>query len=89
MNSKACAINLIAGQRGRTMGSAGQRAAAVDCPHFIVGRDRDARWIVIETRGLSGGVFRDEAAALRFVEEECEAYHADFEISREPISLKF
>lgn len=71
------------------MRSSEQRAAADDCPHFIVGRDPDARWIVIETHGLCGGVFRDEAAALRFAEEECEAYQADFEISGEPISLKF
>jgi len=66
-----------------------QRAAADDCPHFVIGRDHEAHWIVIETHGLCGGVFRDEAAARRFVEEECEAYQADFEISREPVSLKF
>jgi DNA gyrase/topoisomerase IV subunit A len=48
-----------------------------------------ARWVVIETHGLCGGVFRDQAAALRYAEEECQAYQADFEISGEPVSLKF
>jgi hypothetical protein len=66
-----------------------QGEAAADWPHFVVGRDQQARWIVIETHGLCGGVFRDQAAALRYAEEECQAYQADFEISREPLSLKF
>ncbi|MGP8232706.1 MAG: hypothetical protein ACLQL2_08600 [Methylovirgula sp.] len=66
-----------------------QHSPAADDPHFVVGRDLEAHWIVIETHGLCGGLFRDEAAALRFAEEECEAYRAEIEISGEPISLKF
>lgn len=66
-----------------------QGEAAADWPHFVVGRDQLARWVVIETHGLCGGVFRDQAAALRYAEEECQAYQADFEISGEPLSLKF
>jgi hypothetical protein len=66
-----------------------QGEAAADGPHFVVGRDQQARWIVIETHGLCGGLFRNRAAALRYAAEECQAYQADFEISRAPICLKF
>jgi len=71
------------------MSNQDQHPPAADSAHFVVGRDPDARWIVIETHGLCGGLFRDEAAALRYAEEECEAYQGDLEISYEPISLKF
>ena len=66
-----------------------QHPPAADGAHFVVGRDPEAGWIVIETHGLCGGLFRDEAAALRYAVEECEAYQGELEISRDPISMKF
>ena len=66
-----------------------QHPPAADGAHFVVGRDPEAGWIVIETHGLCGGLFRDEATALRYAEEECEAYQGELEISRDPISMKF
>ncbi len=62
---------------------------AAEAPHFIVGGDAEAHWVVIEAHGLHGGLFRDEAAALRYAREECEAHVGDMEISRAPVSLKF
>ncbi|WP_425338926.1 hypothetical protein [Methylocapsa acidiphila] len=39
-------------------------------PSFIVGRDGDDHWIVVETHGLCGGIFVDEAAAMRYARAE-------------------
>ena len=64
-------------------------SAAAEQPHFIIGRDLEARWIVVETHGLCGGLFRDAAAALRFAEAECEACRGDLEIVDAPIRLTF
>ena len=75
--------------RGIEIQMSDQHPPAADGAHFVVGRDPEAGWIVIETHGLCGGLFRDEAAALRYAEEECEAYQGELEISRDPISMKF
>ncbi len=37
---------------------------------FLVGRDDHNHWIAVETHGLCGGIFADEAAALRFARAE-------------------
>lgn len=37
---------------------------------LLVGRDSDNHWIVVETHGLCGGIFADQAAALRYAREE-------------------
>ncbi len=71
------------------MSSEDQRAAAPNSLHFVVGRDTEAHWIVVETHGLCGGLFRDEAAALHYAEEECQAQTGDLEIACEPIRLIF
>jgi hypothetical protein len=40
-------------------------------PRFTVGRDQSGRWIVQDRKGLVGGLFANEAAALHFAAEEC------------------
>ena len=37
---------------------------------FVVGRDRDGRWIARDELGLTGGVFADKAAAIHFAAQE-------------------
>lgn len=40
-------------------------------PHrFLVGRDREGRWIARDERGLTGGVFADRTSAVHFAETE-------------------
>jgi hypothetical protein len=39
-------------------------------PSLIVGRDHDNHWIVVETHGLCGGIFANEAAAMHYAREE-------------------
>lgn len=39
-------------------------------PSLIVGRDGQNHWIVAETHGLCGGIFVNEAAALRYARDE-------------------
>ncbi|HKH81603.1 MAG TPA: hypothetical protein VKA03_08355 [Methylovirgula sp.] len=56
-------------------------------PHFLVGRDRHG-WVVVETHGLCGGLFCDEAAALRYAKRESQGCSAAIEISRRPLDLK-
>lgn len=51
-------------------------------PRFTIGRDRSGAWIVEDRRGLVGGLFFNEAAALHFAAEESNHDHA--EICRAP-----
>jgi hypothetical protein len=39
-------------------------------PSLLVGRDRQNHWVVVETHGLCGGLFIDEASAMRFALEQ-------------------
>jgi hypothetical protein len=39
-------------------------------PSLLVGRDRQNRWVVVETHGLCGGLFIDEASPMRFAREQ-------------------
>jgi hypothetical protein len=39
-------------------------------PSLIVGRDNENHWVVVETRGLCGGIFASEAAAVRYARDE-------------------
>jgi hypothetical protein len=57
-------------------------------PHFLVGRDRHAGWVVVETHGICGGLFSDEAAALRYAKRESQGRAAKIEITRRPLELK-
>ena len=49
--------------------------------HFIVGRDSSDHWVVIETHGLSGGLFADQASALRFARDESQGRPGAIEIA--------
>ena len=37
---------------------------------FLVGRDNEGHWIARDERGLTGGVFSDRTAAIRFAATE-------------------
>lgn len=41
-------------------------------PDYLLGRDEEGRWIARDARGLSGGIFVNRAAAVRFVAHETE-----------------
>lgn len=49
--------------------------------HFILGRDRADHWVVIETHGLSGGLFTDQMAALRFLRDQSHGRPCAIEIT--------
>ena len=49
--------------------------------HFIIGRDKSDRWVVLETHGLSGGLFTDETSALRFARDESQGRPCAIEIT--------
>jgi hypothetical protein len=49
--------------------------------HFVVGLDRSNHWVVLETHGLSGGLFTDQASALRFARDESQGRPAAVEIA--------
>jgi hypothetical protein len=58
---------------GANMDKFSQNAGAVvepEAPSLLVGRDRQNHWIVAETHGLCGGLFIDEASAMRFALEQ-------------------
>lgn len=37
---------------------------------FVVGHDRQGRWVVCDARGIAGGLFKDRASAIKFAMEE-------------------
>jgi hypothetical protein len=39
-------------------------------PHFMVGQDQRGNWVVRDLQGVSGGLFVNREAALRFVRSE-------------------
>ena len=39
-------------------------------PAYVVGRDAEGRWLAVETHGVAGGIFRTEADAIRFAQDE-------------------
>jgi hypothetical protein len=56
-------------------------SAAAEALHFIIGRDRADQWVVVETHGLAGGLFTDEATALRFARDESRGRQGAIEIA--------
>jgi hypothetical protein len=44
--------------------------------HFLMGRNRDGRWVVQDQGGMWGGVFLDRTAALKFALSENGHPHA-------------
>jgi hypothetical protein len=55
--------------------------------HFLVGRDRSNHWVVLETHGLAGGLFSDEASALRFARDESQGRAAAVEIAADRLDF--
>jgi hypothetical protein len=55
--------------------------------HFLIGRDRSNHWVVLETHGLSGGLFTDEASALRFARDESQGRPAAVEIAADRLDF--
>jgi hypothetical protein len=45
-------------------------AAVQEPPSFLVGCDEQNHWVAMEVHGLCGGIFTDQAAALKFAYEE-------------------
>ena len=48
----------------------GIKASDIEPPsrsrHFVVGQNRDGRWIVKDSRGLAGGIFISSQAAIDY-----------------------
>lgn len=53
---------------------------------FVVGRDHDGHWIARDERGLTGGVFSDKIAAIRFAATE--SHHRAGAIRFAPVALR-
>lgn len=43
---------------------------AGDEARFVVGQDREGRWVAIEIHGRAGGLFRSREAAVGYAEDE-------------------
>lgn len=55
---------------------------------FRVGRDREGRWVAVETSGASGGIFTSREAALHYAQAETYRQPGAVSISPEPLDLK-
>lgn len=64
--------------------------AAHDSPqrHFRVGRNREGRWVAVETSGARGGIFTSREAALHYAESETDRWPGAISIWPEPLELK-
>lgn len=56
--------------------------------HFIVGRDGTGQWIALESRGLAGGLFRSQEAALRYATFETDHRQGAVRVVAEPLALR-
>jgi hypothetical protein len=54
---------------------------------FVVGRDQSGHWIVQETHGLCGGLFRTEDAAIRYAKFESADRKSVIRHSSHPLAL--
>jgi hypothetical protein len=55
---------------------------------FRVGRDREGRWVAVETSGASGGIFKSRDAALRYPASETGRRPGAIAVWPEPLELK-
>lgn len=56
---------------------------------FVVGQDRDGRWIARSPNGGCGGYFVNRAAALRFAAFESAHRAGAVSVTSDPIDLSF
>ncbi|TCM72260.1 MULTISPECIES: hypothetical protein [unclassified Rhizobium] len=56
---------------------------------FIIGQDRNGRWVVQDQRGLVGGVFISEYAARHFAADECDHHPEQICRAADGIVLQF
>lgn len=56
-------------------------------PDCLLGRDEEGHWIVRDARGLSGGIFVNRDAALRYAAHETEHRPNAVHLVPEPVSL--
>lgn len=59
-----------------------------DAPHFLIGRDRHAGWVVTEVHGRCGGLFCDEESARRYAKEESGGHPEAVEFADWPLDLR-
>jgi hypothetical protein len=57
-------------------------------PDYLVGRDGEGHWLAVETHGLGGGLFRSEAAAIRFAAFETGRRPGAVQRALEPLILR-
>jgi hypothetical protein len=64
-------------------------ASVTEALHFLVGRDRSNRWIVIETSGCYGGIFTDRDTAVRYARFESGSRTSSIEVTSEVLCDPF
>ena len=57
-------------------------------PAFVVGQDAEGHWLAVEIRGTVGGIFRTEAAAIRFARDETFHYPGAVLSTTERLALR-
>ena len=68
--------------------SAASFPIALTGPSYMVGRDAEGHWLAVETHGFGGGIFRSEAAALRYAHEETDDRPGAVLVTADPLSLR-
>ncbi|WP_407524019.1 hypothetical protein [Methylobacterium oryzisoli] len=63
------------------------RADGQQGPRFVVGQDRDGRWLAVEIHGLGGGIFRSRADALHYAAAETGRRPDAVRLATEPVVL--
>ena len=56
---------------------------------FVIGRDSHGRWTALAAGGLSGGVFKDKDAAMRFAQDEAGRAPGAVHFASFPVELPF
>ena len=56
-------------------------------PTYVVGQDRQGRWVALESQGLGGGYFRSREAAFQYAVGETRRRAGAVRLSAEPLRI--
>lgn len=61
---------------------------ALAAPHFLVGPDEAGHWLAVDMRGLGGGIFVSQEAALHYARSESCRRPGAVEVTPRKIALR-
>lgn len=64
-----------------------ERSVGPILPSYLVGQDRQGRWVALESQGRGGGYFRSREAAFHYAVNETGRRAGAVRLSAEPLGI--